>query len=38
MLPIDFDIFSAPSSIMPLCIQVRANGRPAPRDWASSFS
>ena len=38
MLPSDFDIFSAPVSIIPLCIQIRANGRPAASDWAISFS
>ena len=38
MLPSDFDIFSASVSIIPLCIQIRANGRPAASDWAISFS
>ena len=37
MLPSDFDIFSAPVSIIPLCIQTLANDRPAPSDWAISF-
>ena len=34
----DFDIFSPPNWRIPLCIQSRANSRPAPRDWAISFS
>src|SRR5207245_1634470 len=38
MLPSDFDIFSPVSSSSPLCIHIRANSSPAPRDWASSFS
>ncbi len=38
MLPSDFDIFSAPASTIPLCIQARAKGRPAASDWAISFS
>ena len=38
MLPIDFDIFSPVSSSIPLCIQTRANSRPAARDCANSFS
>ena len=38
MLPSDFDIFSASVSIIPLCIQSRAKGRPAASDWAISFS
>ena len=37
MLP-RFDIFSSASCSIPLWAQWRANGRPAPRDWASSFS
>jgi len=36
--PSDFDIFSPVNSSIPLCIQRRANSRPAPRDWAISFS
>ena len=39
MLPSDFDIFSASSSTIPLCIQIRASGTPrAASDWAISFS
>ena len=38
MFPTDFAIFSSSSSSIPLCAQMRANSRPAPRDWASSFS
>ena len=38
MLPSDFDIFAASVSTIPLCIQTRANGRPAASDWAISFS
>ena len=38
MLPSDFDIFSASVSIIPLCIQIWAKPRPAPSDWAISFS
>ena len=38
MLPSDFDIFSASVSTIPLCIQRRANGRPAASDCAISFS
>ena len=38
MLPVDFDIFSSESCSIPLWAQKRANGLPAPRDWASSFS
>ena len=38
MLPSDFDIFSASVWTIPLCIQTRANGRPAASDWAISFS
>ena len=39
MLPTDFAIFSAPISTMPLCIQIRASGRPrAASVWAISFS
>ena len=36
--PSDFDIFSPVNSSIPLCIQRRANSRPAPRDCAISFS
>ena len=39
MLPSDFDCFSPPSSIMPLCIQMLASGSPrAARVCAASFS
>jgi hypothetical protein len=38
MFPSDFDIFAASVSTIPLCIQARANGRPAASDWAISFS
>ena len=38
MLPSDFDILAASVSIIPLCIQTLANGRPAASDWAISFS
>ena len=39
MLPTDLAIFSAPIRTMPLCIQIRASGRPrAASVWAISFS
>src|SRR5581483_4244295 len=38
MLPTDFDIFSPVKRSIPLCAQIRANGCPSARDWASSFS
>ena len=38
IFPSDFDIFSPVSCSIPLCIHMRANSLPAPRDWASSFS
>ena len=37
-LPSDFDIFSPAVVIQALCSQYDANGWPAARDWASSFS
>ena len=37
-MPSDFDIFSPAIRSIPLCIQIRANSRPAERDWATSFS
>ena len=36
--PSDLCISAPPSSSMPLCIQIRANGRPTARDCAISFS
>ncbi len=37
-MPTDFDIFSPVKRSIPLCIQMRANGRPTACDWARSFS
>ena len=37
-LPSDFDIFSPVNRSIPLCIQTRANPRPAAHDCARSFS
>ncbi len=37
-LPSDLLIFSPAVVIQALCIQYVANGRPAARDWACSFS
>ena len=37
-LPTDFDIFSPVKRRRPLCIQIRAKGRPTACDCARSFS